>query len=170
VVTVFLMVGLPGAGKTTRARELGAARGALVLTPDDWMMPLFGDPEADGRRDVLEGRMLSLALQAVRLGTNVVLDFGCWARDERSAIRWLVGSAGASCEIVYLPVSREIQLLRLAQRDVLPLSASEADQARAFFQVPDAVELAGSGVPQPPPGWSDWASWATDRWPSLSTG
>ena len=168
--TVFLMVGLPGAGKTTRARELGDTHRALVLTPDEWMIPLFGDPEADGRRDVLEGRMLSLALQAVRLGTNVVLDFGCWARDERCAIRWLARSAGASCEMVYLSVSRETQLIRLTQRDVLRLSEAEADRARACFQVPDAAELAGSDVPQPPPGWPDWASWAAGRWPSLSNG
>jgi predicted kinase len=49
VATFFLMVGLPGAGKTARAKELAAQRGAL------------------------------------RLGTSVILDFGFWARDERSA-------------------------------------------------------------------------------------
>ncbi|GLV87493.1 hypothetical protein Slala03_71820 [Streptomyces lavendulae subsp. lavendulae] len=42
------------------------------------------------KRDVLEGRMLWLALGAVRPGTNVVVDNGCWSRDERSAIRWPV--------------------------------------------------------------------------------
>src|SRR3954453_7478116 len=86
-VTLLLMVGLPGAGKTTRAKELAAAHRALRLTPDEWMIPLFGEPNADGKRDVLEGRLLALALQALRLGTNVVLDFGLWSRDERSAHR-----------------------------------------------------------------------------------
>lgn len=42
VATMFLMVGLPGAGKTTRANELAAAHRALRLTPDHWMIPLFG--------------------------------------------------------------------------------------------------------------------------------
>jgi AAA domain len=32
--TMFLIVGLPGAGKTTRAKELAAANRALRLTPD----------------------------------------------------------------------------------------------------------------------------------------
>jgi hypothetical protein len=50
------MVGLPAAGKTTRARELAAAHRALRLTPDHWMIPLFGDPMAGGMRWVLEGR------------------------------------------------------------------------------------------------------------------
>jgi predicted kinase len=74
--TTPLTVGLPGAGKTTRAKELAATNRALRLTPDHWMVPLFGEPMADGKRFVLEGRLISVALQALRLGTSVVLDFG----------------------------------------------------------------------------------------------
>ncbi|GAB1693509.1 hypothetical protein [Krasilnikovia sp. M28-CT-15] len=40
------------------------------------MIPLFGESEADGRRDVLEGRLIWVALEALRVGTSVVLDFG----------------------------------------------------------------------------------------------
>src|SRR5690348_11110168 len=74
--TLLLMVGLPGSGKTTRAKELAATHRALRLTPDEWMIPLFGDSMAGGRRFVLEGRLISVALQALRLGTSVVLDYG----------------------------------------------------------------------------------------------
>jgi predicted kinase len=96
VATLFLIVGLPGAGKTTRAKELAAKHHALRLTPDEWMIPLFGDSMADGRRFVLEGRLISVALQVLRLGTSVVLDFGLWGRDERSALRWLARSAATT--------------------------------------------------------------------------
>jgi adenylylsulfate kinase-like enzyme len=51
--TMLLMVGLPGAGKTTRAKELAAANRALRLTPDHWVIPLFGDPMASGKRFAL---------------------------------------------------------------------------------------------------------------------
>jgi predicted kinase len=101
------MVGLPGAGKTTRAEELAAANGVLRLTPDHWMIPLFGDSIADGKRFVLEGRLISIALQALRLGTSVVLDFGLAGRDERSALRWLARAAGAACHVIYLPVDKD---------------------------------------------------------------
>ena len=53
---MFLMVGLPGAGKTARAKELATRHGALRLSPDAWMIPLFGDSDAGGKRDVLEGQ------------------------------------------------------------------------------------------------------------------
>jgi hypothetical protein len=38
--------------------------------------PLIGEPEADGRRGVLKGRLITAGLQVARLGTNVVLDIG----------------------------------------------------------------------------------------------
>jgi predicted kinase len=56
MATLFLIVGLPGAGKTMRAMDLAEEHAALRLTPDAWMIPLFGDPQAVGKRDVLEGR------------------------------------------------------------------------------------------------------------------
>jgi predicted kinase len=42
------MVGLPGAGKTARAKKLAAQPGALRLSPDAWMIPLFDHSEAGG--------------------------------------------------------------------------------------------------------------------------
>jgi predicted kinase len=36
------MVGMPASGKTTRAREIEQDVGALRLTLDEWMFPLFG--------------------------------------------------------------------------------------------------------------------------------
>jgi len=73
---------------------------------------------------------------------------------------------------VYLPVSRGEQLDRIRRRwietpvETFAISESEVDQWRAQFQPPDAAELAGLTIPEPPPQWSDWAAWAAERWPS----
>lgn len=172
--TLFLIVGLPGAGKTTSARELAKAHGALRLTPDEWHLPLFGTSlTADGKRDSLEGRLITVALRTLRLGTSVILDFGLWGRDERSALRWLADEAGVPCQVVYLPVDLDVQLARIAQRqattphETFPMSEAEVVSWRNHFQAPDAAELAGDDIPCPPRGWSTWPAWAVDRWPTL---
>jgi len=172
VATLFLIVGLPGAGKTERAKALAAEHSALRLTPDAWMIPLFGDPQPVGKRDVLEGRFISLSLDALRLGINVVLDFGLWSRDERSSLRWLAGSVGGSSRIVYLPVDRVTQLDRIRGRwartphQTFVISEADLDDWRARFEEPNAAELEGGEIPRPPARWSDWAAWAADRWPT----
>jgi predicted kinase len=169
--TLFLIVGLPGAGKTTRARELGKAHRALRFTPDEWMIPLFGGPEA-GKRDLLEGLLISAGLDALVVGTNVVLDFGFWGLDERSALRWLGTSVGAAVEVVYVPVDEATQRQRVGERffarpeQTFPMSDSDLARWRAQFEEPTAGELAGAPVPDRPADASSWADWARLRWPS----
>jgi predicted kinase len=176
VAVLFLMVGLAGAGKTTRARELAPARRALLLSLDEWMKPLFGAPDVGGKQDVLEGRLISVALAALRLGTSVVLDFGFWSQDERSSLRSLAASAGASCQVVYVPVDRETQLERIARRARLtpeqtyPMTEADVDRWRTQFEAPDRAELEGGEIPAPPAGCPGWPEWAVGRWPSLVVG
>jgi predicted kinase len=176
VARLFLIVGLPGAGKTERAKALATEHAALRLTPDEWMIPLFGDPQPEGRRDILEGRLIWLALQVLRLGTNVVLDFGLWSRDERSSLRWLAGSVGASTRTVYLPVDRATQIDRIQQRwtrtprETFVISEADVDDWRSQFEEPDAAELADETIADPPPAWPDWGAWAAARWPTLHAG
>jgi predicted kinase len=174
--TLFVLVGLPGAGKTTRARQLEWQRGALRLTPDEWMIPLFGEPLADGGRDVLEGRFVWLALRALRLGVDVVLDFGVWSRDERSALRALAAEAGARCELVYLPVDEVEQHRRVADRrgtapgTTFPMTPEDLSRYREVFEAPDDEELAAAAIPAPPPGCATWRDWAARRWPTSTDG
>ena len=68
----YLIVGLPGAEKTTRAKELEISAPALRLTPDEWQIVLYGDRNPPDQRDLVEGKLIQLGMRAAELGTNVV--------------------------------------------------------------------------------------------------
>jgi predicted kinase len=173
---LLLMVGLPGAGKTTKAEELATVHGALRLTPDEWMIPLFGQEQPEGKRNVLEGRLIWLALSALRVGVSVVLDFGVWGREERSALRALAASVGATSELVYLPVDEEEQWRRVQARSLTEAATTfgmtRADLARwrQIFQPPDATELGTAEIDPPPPGFDSWEAWVARWWPTSLPG
>jgi predicted kinase len=63
---LYLLVGLPGSGKTTKAKQLEVEASALRLTRDEWMIPLFGR-NVQAERDALEGRLIGIALRALQL-------------------------------------------------------------------------------------------------------
>jgi predicted kinase len=145
-VTIYLIVGLPGAGKTTRAKELEVGSSALRLTPD--------------------------GMRAAQLGIDVVFDFGLWGKDERSALRWIAQSVGVRAQVVYLPIDYEEQRRRITgrygnQAGQFQMSDAELEQWQVQFQAPDSDELRGAEIPAVPPGYASWSQWASERWPSL---
>ena len=170
--TLYLLVGLPGAGKTTKARQLEVEAPALRLTLDEWMIPLFGRNEP-AERDALEGRLILLALRVLQLHTNVILDFGFWSKDERSSLRWFARQIGAKSQVIYLPIDPETQRKRIQSRFVeapdqtWPMSEEELMQWCAGFDEPDDAELQGAMLEDAPDGYASWSAWAASRWPSL---
>ena len=170
------MVGLPAAGKTKRARELASAWSAVRLTPDEWMIPLFGQEQPEGKRNVVEGRLIWLALSALRLGVNVVLDFGVWAKVERSALRALAASVGATSELVYLPVDEDEQWRRVQAHSPsdaasrFEMTKAELERWRHAFQPPDATELDCADIDPPPTGFDSWEAWVAEWWPTSLPG
>ena len=169
---LYVMVGLPAAGKTTMARRIENEHRALRLTPDEWMIPLFGESMANGMRNVIEGRFIATALSALQLGFNVVLDFGVWAKDERTALRWLASTVGAECELVYIAISEAEQWNRVNQRfatapeSTFSMTQSDLDEWRTIFQPPGEEELSSNNLDPPPSGFDSWRSWVTEWWPT----
>ena len=94
------------------------------MTPDEWQVRLFGqdveEPEHNARHDLIEALLWDVAARALALGTNVILDFGFWAREEREDFRSRAKRLGASSEVHFLEVSEDELLHRLAARNAQP--------------------------------------------------
>jgi predicted kinase len=169
--TLFLMVGHVGAGKSTRAREIAAEGPAVRLAPDDWMMPLFGHPDVDGKRAVVEDLLLRTALDVLRLGESVILDFGFWREEERAALHWLAAQVGATARTEFLTIDPETQWERVDGRGAeMPpgtwrISREELFATRAMVEEPGAEELAGRLALTPPAPHRGRSTWITERWP-----
>ena len=148
--TRFLMVGLPGAGKTTRAMQIEAEHAALRLTPDEWILALYGTsldrPQRGAIRDPVETLQWQLARRALVHRCNVVLDWGFWSRVERQRYRNEAEALGARVAIVY--VSAEIEELwrRIRGRPVsasgtLEITRADLELWETLFEPPTEDEV-----------------------------
>jgi predicted kinase len=170
---LYLTVGLPGSGKTTWARRIADEEVILRLTPDEWMAPLFNDSDANGRRDILEGRMIWVAHEVLRSGSSVVLDFGCWTPEERYAIRAITESTGACFVLHHLTVDEGERRSRARLRwekapgTSFPMSDADHDRFVTLCIPPSTAETSYAPIPPPPPGFENWFDWASRRWPTL---
>jgi predicted kinase len=104
----------------------------------------------------------------------VVIDYGLWSRDERSALRQAAADLGAVVEMRYFALAPGEQRRRIDRRQVEAphttwrMSEEELAEWAAKFDVPAPGELDGSEpIDDPPAGFATWDEWRTQRWPPL---
>jgi predicted kinase len=78
----FVMVGAPGAGKTTYANKLAKSENAAVISLDDVRAELFGSAEIQGEWWKIWDRVVELVEENV--GRNLVLDGTFYRKDYRA--------------------------------------------------------------------------------------
>ncbi len=122
--TLFLLIGLPGAG------------------------------ESGDKHWILESRLLwGVAARALTLGMNVILDYGCWAKQERDLFRSHSAELGVRFELHVLDVPLDELWRRLEARnldlppDTFPITRAELQEWAGWYGVPDADELAATENP-----------------------
>ncbi len=117
----FLLHGYLGVGKTTLARRLEAEHAAICFTHDEWMRALYGDDPPEEFFADYAGRVSGLIeatwTRCLKLGLNIVLDFGFWSRSERDRTRALIAQLGGECRLYRLTCSDEIARQRIERRN-----------------------------------------------------
>jgi predicted kinase len=151
IATLHLICGLPCSGKTTLAKTIELERLALRLSPDEWIVTLYGadisDEALDAARDPVETALWDLAARVLVLGLDVILEYGFWSRSEREEFRRRATRLGARSELHFTDAPREELIRRLAQRNAqLPAGSFWIDEARLrswcdVFEPPSTDEL-----------------------------
>ena len=115
---LVVITGLPGSGKTTLATELAASMPASRMCPDDWMMASGIDLWDEAAHAKIEAFQLTLSLDLLRAGNNVVIEWGTSAREEHDALRRQGQVDRSHVELRYLSADTDELIRRIADRDL----------------------------------------------------
>ena len=158
-VTIYLIAGSTGAGKTTYALALAEKTGAIPFSIDDWMATLFeaDKPESPDfawymdRIARVEEQMWALIERLAGLGVPAVLDLGFTSREDRAKARARAQRLGIDVELHFLDVDRDERWRRVDRRNRdrgetfrIAVSRADFDFVETLFEPPDAEELAQS--------------------------
>lgn len=145
---LVVITGLPGSGKTHLATELASSLPAARMCPDDWMRSSGIDLWNGDARDRIERFQLSLTLDLLGAGENVVIEWGLWTRNERDALRDAARAVGAAVELSYTTAPIEELWRRIVGRDLegrwgsRSITRSELEQWSQSYEAPTAEEFA----------------------------
>ncbi len=141
-MTVYLLCGLPGSGKTTYANEL-EQNGAIRLTLDEELFKRHGRNLPDGTYHEFEKKTKSALtdelIAYLKDGKSVILDWGFWKKEERNRIAALVRENGGEPKLLYFNVDPQELIHRVAGRDLTKnheIDAEMLDVFRAQFEEP----------------------------------
>ena len=141
---LIIVCGLPGAGKTTRAKQLERALHAVRFCPDDWMEQLAIDVWDEARRAKLEAFQWSLGQQLLTFGLTVIIEWGTWGRAERDALRLGARALGAAVELHYVSAPIDLLFDRIQRRGIEdpPITREQLQRWAEIIEVPTPEEMA----------------------------
>lgn len=116
----ILICGRIASGKTTYARRLCREGNAVLLSCDELMLTLYS-ADLGVRHDEVAGRaqryLYQKALELLKAGVSVVLDWGFWTAASRRYARNMFESRGFACELHYLNTPMEQILENIDRRN-----------------------------------------------------
>jgi predicted kinase len=149
---LYFMCGRAGAGKSTLARKISADTRAVLFCEDQWLVRLFDGALTLEAYIERRGRIRKLLEEHVppilAAGHSVVFDFGGNTVRDRSWLRSVFESAGATHELHHIIASEAVCRLRVAERNRTKpsgiywgdVSEAQLDATNYYFQAPVAEE------------------------------
>lgn len=141
---LILVCGLPGSGKTTRAKALEERVQGVRLAPDEWLEALALSLHDEARRAQIEALQWTLGKQLLAGGRTVIIEWGTWGRWERDALRLDARALHAAVDLHLLSAPLDVLFERIARRGMEDPPIAREDLARwvGLFETPTPEELA----------------------------
>lgn len=153
---IILISGLIGAGKSTYARELETAIGAIRFSIDEWMSTLFkadqgGEIEyewAMERIGRIEKQIWSMTEKLLKLDISVILDLGLLQKEHRQKFYDLAGVQNFKIETHLIEVVKDIRWQRVEMRNKekgetfsLEVTSEMFEFCEGLYEYPDEDEM-----------------------------
>lgn len=111
---------LTNGDKTTKAKTLEKEFNAIRFTPDEWIVNIYGNEldvdQCASLRKPVEDALWILAITALKIGRNVIVDYGLWMIEERKKFREIGQNCGAQVYFVYCHEPFDILWHRISSR------------------------------------------------------
>jgi predicted kinase len=146
--SLITFCGLPGAGKTTTAKQLERETGAVRLNTDEWMAAIGADFFDDELHEKLQARLYKHGLELLERGQSIIVEDGHWSKAERDRHRADAKRLGATIVLHYFDLSLDELWRRLEERNTaaeygtVPMTREQLEEYWPIFQKPDEAELA----------------------------
>ena len=151
---VYLICGKICSGKTTYAKSLQKESTAILLSVDEIMLSLFdqccGPKLHQEYEKRIKGYLFDKSLEILEKGSDVILDWGFWTKEERAATKEFYKSRSIDCQLHYVEVNDEKWEQQLNKRNnqilnnetkAYYLQHNRALEFASMFKRPDANEI-----------------------------
>ncbi len=150
----ILLCGKICSGKSYYAERLRVQEHAVILSCDALTFALF-DGNLGEAHDAMSERiwqyLYARSLDILEAGVSVILEWGFWTKENRTAARQFYESRGIPCEFHYVEVPEEVWRQNIAERNRRVLAGTAKDayyvddgllaKLEAAFEIPERDEM-----------------------------
>lgn len=113
----FMMIGLPGSGKSTYAKEIAEKENAIILSSDTIRAELFGDENCQDNNELVFSTLNRRTISALNSDTNVIYDATNISYKSRKTILRLISKYNIEKVAIFVATPYEECLKRNANRE-----------------------------------------------------
>ena len=139
---VTAICGKVGSGKTYYARKLVETQKAVLLSNDELLHDVLPNMHPGNQEDLMKRidmYLMKKAVELVRCGNHVILDWGFWRKEERIRLTRYFEESNIPIEWVYIRVNDDVWKKNIEKRN---MEVEKRDDGSSFYLNEDILERA----------------------------